>query len=110
MNILTCVPTGMKTGVSTSQCNKFITLDRALHTLHFAFIWKPSAALFPSAGIFNAFQTSNCHITTMPPLNTRALNKRDAYNESLRTITNYEPATPGPPGYHKTLSGAAWWV
>ena len=38
VNILTCVPTGINTGVSTSECNNFITLDLALDKLHFAFI------------------------------------------------------------------------
>jgi hypothetical protein len=57
MRIPTCVPTGIKTGVSTSQCNKLITLDRALHTSHFALIWKLSAALFPRAGIFKTLET-----------------------------------------------------
>lgn len=52
-NILTCVPTGINTGVSTSECNNFITLDLALDKLHFAFTWKLSAVLFPIAGIFN---------------------------------------------------------
>ena len=51
-NILTCVPTGIKTGVSTSECNNLITLDLAFDTEHFAFIWKLSAVLFPIAGIF----------------------------------------------------------
>lgn len=37
-NVLTCVPTGINTGVSTSECNNFITLDLALDKLHFAFI------------------------------------------------------------------------
>jgi hypothetical protein len=55
--IPTCVPTGIKTGVSTSQCNKLITLDRALDTSHFALILKLSAVLFPTAGIFNTLET-----------------------------------------------------
>jgi len=52
-DVITCVPTGINTGVSTSECSNFITLDLALDKLHFAFTWKLSAVLFPIAGIFN---------------------------------------------------------